>query len=125
MWAADLLKESLKVPSIVRELRARGKSVCQGDRSWKSGGRGRCAPRDPRATNCRLGRRLRPDSAWLGEGPAAHGWTDDQVWTTARVCRLIGRYLAQTAGSACAQAEGMWHRVDAIEGPPHVRPKAA
>nr|WP_240436944.1 winged helix-turn-helix domain-containing protein [Streptomyces sporangiiformans] len=25
------------------------------------------------------------------KGPAAHGWSDDQVWTTARVRTLIGR----------------------------------
>ncbi len=30
-------------------------------------------------------------AAWLDEGPAAHGWTDDQVWTAARVRTLIGR----------------------------------
>jgi hypothetical protein len=28
---------------------------------------------------------------WLEEGPAAHGWADDQVWTVARVRTLIGR----------------------------------
>jgi hypothetical protein len=38
----------------------------------------------------------RPDpqarlATWLEEWPAAHGWTDDQVWTPARVRRLIGR----------------------------------
>ncbi|WP_406470755.1 winged helix-turn-helix domain-containing protein [Streptomyces hirsutus] len=26
-----------------------------------------------------------------GQGPAAHGWVEDQVWTAARVATLIGR----------------------------------
>ncbi|MFJ9759512.1 winged helix-turn-helix domain-containing protein [Streptomyces sp. NPDC101149] len=28
---------------------------------------------------------------YLEEGPAAHGWVEDQVWTAARVATLIGR----------------------------------
>ncbi|MFE1875563.1 winged helix-turn-helix domain-containing protein [Streptomyces sp. NPDC059496] len=27
----------------------------------------------------------------LEEGPAAHGWVEDQVWTASRVATLIGR----------------------------------
>jgi hypothetical protein len=27
----------------------------------------------------------------LEQGPAAHGWVEDQVWTAARVATLIGR----------------------------------
>ncbi|MFF2548131.1 winged helix-turn-helix domain-containing protein [Kitasatospora sp. NPDC058063] len=29
-------------------------------------------------------------AAYLGRGPAAHGWAEDQVWTAARVATLIG-----------------------------------
>ncbi|MEV8060311.1 winged helix-turn-helix domain-containing protein [Streptomyces antimycoticus] len=40
----------------------------------------------------RLGPHLQAKLAmWLEEGPAAHGWADDQVWTAARVRTLIGR----------------------------------
>ncbi len=28
---------------------------------------------------------------YLEQGPAAHGWVEDQVWTAARVATLIGR----------------------------------
>ncbi|MEU1543904.1 winged helix-turn-helix domain-containing protein [Actinacidiphila glaucinigra] len=30
-------------------------------------------------------------AGYLEEGPAAHGWVEDQVWTAARVATLIGR----------------------------------
>ncbi|MEV6205526.1 winged helix-turn-helix domain-containing protein [Kitasatospora sp. NPDC051914] len=30
-------------------------------------------------------------AAYLDQGPAAHGWVEDQVWTAARVATLIGR----------------------------------
>ncbi|MFF5538610.1 winged helix-turn-helix domain-containing protein [Streptomyces cinerochromogenes] len=42
--------------------------------------------------DCRLGPYLQDKLAvWLDEGPAAHGWRDDQVWTAARVRTLSGR----------------------------------
>ncbi|MFG2794637.1 winged helix-turn-helix domain-containing protein [Streptomyces sp. NPDC048419] len=41
---------------------------------------------------CRLSPRcLEKLAAYLDEGPAAHGWVEDQVWTAARVATLIGR----------------------------------
>jgi len=55
------------------------------------GGR-RCVPRGPGLYDCRLGPHLQARLAtWLDEGPTAHGWTHDQVWTAARVRTLIGR----------------------------------
>ncbi|MFI8791389.1 winged helix-turn-helix domain-containing protein [Streptomyces sp. NPDC055105] len=49
-------------------------------------------PRPPSGYGCRLGPHLQDKLAtWLDEGPAAHGWVDDQVWTAARVRTLIGR----------------------------------
>ncbi|MFD5311276.1 winged helix-turn-helix domain-containing protein [Streptomyces ardesiacus] len=30
-------------------------------------------------------------AGYLEQGPAAHGWVEDQVWTAARVATLIGR----------------------------------
>lgn len=30
-------------------------------------------------------------AVYLEEGPAAHGWVEDQVWTALRVATLIGR----------------------------------
>ncbi|WSD11289.1 IS630 family transposase [Streptomyces hirsutus] len=46
----------------------------------------------PGGQRCRLGPALRGKlAAMLEQGPAAHGWDEDQVWTGARVATLIGR----------------------------------
>jgi hypothetical protein len=50
------------------------------------------ASRGPSGSRCRLSPRcLEKLAAYLDEGPAAHGWVEDQVWTAARVATLIGR----------------------------------
>ncbi|MET9386939.1 winged helix-turn-helix domain-containing protein [Streptomyces sp. NPDC002928] len=92
MRAADLFEEGVKVACIARELRVSEKSVYEWRRAWELGGRDALCSKGPPGYDCRL----RPDlqvklAAWLDEGPAGHGWTDDQVWTAARVRTLIGR----------------------------------
>ncbi|WP_425586381.1 IS630 family transposase [Streptomyces sannanensis] len=90
--AADLYEEGVEVPCIARELRVSEKSVYQWRRAWESGGREALRSKGPSGYDCRLGPHLQAKlAAWLEEGPAAHGWTDDQVWTAARVRTLIGR----------------------------------
>nr|WP_255310791.1 helix-turn-helix domain-containing protein [Streptomyces viridosporus] len=92
MRAADLFEEGRKVPRIARELRVSEKPVYQWRRSWRTGGRETLRSKGPSGYDCRLGPHLQAKLAtWLEEGPAAHGWTDDQVWTAARVRTLIGR----------------------------------
>jgi transposase len=92
MRAVDLFEEGVKVPGIARELLVSEKSVYQWRRAWKAGGRKALRSKGPPGYDCRLGPHLQAKlAAWLDEGPAAHGWTDDQVWTAARVCTLIGR----------------------------------
>ncbi|MFE2336586.1 winged helix-turn-helix domain-containing protein [Streptomyces coelicoflavus] len=90
--AADLFDEDVKVLCIARELRVSEKSVYQWRRAWEAGGREELCSKGPPGYDCRLGPRLQAElGAWLEEGPASHGWTDDQVWTAARVRTLIGR----------------------------------
>jgi transposase len=92
MRAADLFEEGVEVPSIARELRVSEKSVYQWRRAWESGRREALCSKGPSGYDCRLGPHLQVKLAgWLDEGPAAHGWMDDQVWTAARVRTLIGR----------------------------------
>jgi transposase len=92
MRAADLFAEDVKVPCVARELRVSEKSVYQWRRAWKAGGREALRSQGPPGYDCRLGSDLQAKLAtWLEEGPAAHGWTDNQVWTAARVRTLIGR----------------------------------
>jgi transposase len=92
MPAADLFEEHAKVPRIARELRVSEKSVHQWRRAWQWGGREALCSKGPSGYDCRLRPHLQAKLArWLDEGPAAHGWSDDQVWTAARVRTLIGR----------------------------------
>ncbi|MEV6739040.1 helix-turn-helix domain-containing protein [Streptomyces sp. NPDC051104] len=92
MRAVDLFEECAEVPCIARELRVSEKSVYQWRRAWRTGGREALRSRGPSGYDCRLGPHLQAKLAmWLDEGPAAHGWADDQVWTAARVRTLIGR----------------------------------
>lgn len=92
MRAVDLFEEGAKVPCIARELRVSEKSVYQWRRAWKAGGREALHSKGAPGYDCRLGPHLQARlAAWLEERPAAHGWSDDQVWTAAGVCTLIGR----------------------------------
>ncbi|RLV76153.1 transposase IS630 [Streptomyces rapamycinicus NRRL 5491] len=94
MRAVDLFEEGVEVPCIARELPVSEKSVYQWRRAWRTGGRESLRSKGPCGYDCRLGPHLRARLAtWLEEGPAAHGWADDQVWTAARVRTLIGRKL--------------------------------
>jgi transposase len=68
------------------------RSVYQWRRAWASGGWEAPFSQGAPGYDCRLHPGLQFNlAAWLEEGPAAHGWTDDQVWTAARVRTLIGR----------------------------------
>ncbi|WP_185149728.1 winged helix-turn-helix domain-containing protein [Streptomyces sp. Ag109_O5-1] len=92
MRAARLFEKDVEVPCIAWELRVSEKSVCQWRRTWRTGGRDALRSGGPSGYDCRLGPHLQVKLAtWLDEGPAAHGWVDDQVWTAARVGTLIGR----------------------------------
>ncbi|MEV2215051.1 helix-turn-helix domain-containing protein [Streptomyces sp. NPDC050997] len=80
MRAADLFQDDVKVPRIAQELRVSEKSVYQWRRAWISGGREALGSKGPPGYDCRLGSDLQARlAAWLEEGPAAHGWSEDQV----------------------------------------------
>lgn len=55
-------------------------------------GRRRWVSKGPLGQRSKLSERSQAKlAAMLEEGPAAHGWSEDQVWTGPRVARLIGR----------------------------------
>ncbi|WP_449768962.1 IS630 family transposase [Kitasatospora fiedleri] len=92
MQAAELFEQEVKSAEVARRLRVSGKSAYQWHQLWRDGGVEALASRGPGGSRCRLSRRcLAKLAAYLDEGPAAHGWVEDQVWTAARVVTLIGR----------------------------------
>jgi transposase len=53
-------------------------------------------PKGPSGSDCRLSdAQLQALAATLDEGPAAHGYVEDQRWTLARVAELIVRLFRQ------------------------------
>lgn len=75
---------------------------------WREGGVGSLASRGPSGSRCRLSPCcLEKLAAYLEQGPAAHGWVEDQVWTAARVAMLIGRkfHFEDEAGSPAVRPE--------------------
>jgi hypothetical protein len=86
-------------------------------RDWAVGGTAALASKGPGGQRCKLGPERREKlSAMLEEGPAAHGWDQDQVWTGARVAKLIGREFhvsCSVSGATRADAPARVHPADA------------
>lgn len=92
MQAAELFEQGIKPLEVARRLRVSGKSAYQWHELWRAGGVRALNSRGPSGSRCRLSPRcLEKLTAYLEQGPAAHGWVEDQVWTAARVATLIGR----------------------------------
>ncbi|MFD4907798.1 winged helix-turn-helix domain-containing protein [Kitasatospora purpeofusca] len=92
MQAAELFERIVKPLEVARRLRVSPKSAYQWHRLWQEGGAQALASRGPSGSRCRLSPRcLEKLAAYLEQGPAVHGWVEDQVWTAARVATLIGR----------------------------------
>jgi putative transposase len=90
--AAGWFAEGVPVAEIACRLRVSQTAVYGWRKLWRAGGEDALASKGPGGSRCRLdGRRLRRLAAALDEGPAAHGFGDDQRWTLARVSDLIAR----------------------------------
>ncbi|MFY1634559.1 winged helix-turn-helix domain-containing protein [Solwaraspora sp. WMMB335] len=92
MQAARMFAVDVPATRVAARLRVSTKSVYQWRRRWRAGGMTALASTGPGGNLSRLS----PDQllrlrAELDLGPAAHGWTEDQRWTLARVATLIGR----------------------------------
>ncbi|MEU9409881.1 winged helix-turn-helix domain-containing protein [Streptomyces sp. NPDC048281] len=87
-----MFEQRIKPTEVARRLRVSRKSAYQWHQLWRDDGTRALASRGPSGSCCRLFPRcLEKLAAYLEQGPAAHGWVEDQVWTAARVATLIGR----------------------------------
>ncbi|WP_329237429.1 winged helix-turn-helix domain-containing protein [Streptomyces canus] len=90
--AAVLFEQKIKPLEVSQRLRMSRKSAYQWHRLWRDGGIEALVSRGPSGSRCRLSPRcLEKLAAYPEEGPAVHGWVEDQVWTAGRVATLIGR----------------------------------
>jgi transposase len=90
--AAGLFADGVGPMEVARRLRVSRKSAYQWHQSWQEGGAEALASHGPAGQRCKLSPRCQEKLAeYLDQGPAAHGWVEDQVWTGARVATLIGR----------------------------------
>ncbi|MEU3658118.1 helix-turn-helix domain-containing protein [Streptomyces sp. NPDC032161] len=88
MQAAGLFEQGIKPPEVAQRMRVSRKSAYLWHQLWRDGGVQALASRGPSGSRCRLSPRcLEKLAAYLEQGPAAHGWVEDQVWTAARVAR--------------------------------------
>nr|WP_308407821.1 winged helix-turn-helix domain-containing protein [Streptomyces sp. RKAG337] len=92
MRAVELFEQLVGPLEVAERLRVSRKSAYQWHGLWREGGAEALVSRGASGSRCRLSpRSLEKLAAFLEEGPAAHGWVEDQVWTAARVATLIGR----------------------------------
>ncbi|MFB7669495.1 winged helix-turn-helix domain-containing protein [Kitasatospora sp. NPDC056138] len=90
--AAGLFEDGVPPGEVARRLRVTAKSAYQWHQAWREDGAGALASRGPCGQRCKLSARCQEKLAeYLEQGPAVHGWDQDQVWTGARVATLIGR----------------------------------
>lgn len=90
LQAAELFAQQVPVAQIAKRLRVSQHAVYKWRRRWRAEGKAGLASKGPSGTDCRLtGEQLDQLAAMLQEGPAAHGYVEDQRWTLARVADLI------------------------------------
>ena len=88
--AAELFENGVDVGEIARGFAVTRKSVNEWKRAWQAGGIEALVSKGPGGATCRLDEvQLKTLGQALDEGPAAHGWVEDQRWTLARVARVI------------------------------------
>lgn len=92
LQAAELFAQDVPVPEIAKRLRVSHNAVYVWRRRWRADGEAGLVSQGPSGTECRLTPEQQDQlAAALREGPAAHGYVEDQRWTLARVAELIAR----------------------------------
>jgi transposase len=92
MRAAEWFAQKVPVAEIASRLRVSTNAVYVWRRRWRAGGTAALASKGAGGSSCRLDQsRLDRLATALERGPAAHGYSEDQRWTLARVADLIAR----------------------------------
>ncbi|MGW4349368.1 IS630 family transposase [Streptomyces sp. NPDC004690] len=90
--AAETFEQGVRPPEVARGLRVSRKSAYAWRAVWRDGGRPALASKGAGGFPCQLSDdrtdRLQVE---LEAGPAAHGWSEDQRWTLARIAELVHR----------------------------------
>lgn len=90
LQAAALFADGTPVAQIAQRLRASQNAVYVWRRAWLAEGEAGLASKGPSGNDCKLTpAQVDKLAGLLQEGPAAHGWVEDQRWTLARVTDLI------------------------------------
>ncbi|MCX4597483.1 IS630 family transposase [Streptomyces sp. NBC_01549] len=85
MQAAELFEQKIKPIEVARRLRVSLKSAYQWYQLWRDGGARALVSGGPSGSRCRLSPRcLEKLAGYLEQGPAVHGWVEDQMWTAAK-----------------------------------------
>src|SRR5438094_1959296 len=99
LQAGEWFARDIPVREIAQRLRVSTNAVYVWRRRWRAGGSVALASKGPGGSACRLdGQRQARLAHALEEGPAAHGFGDDQRWTLARVADQIGRASCRERG---------------------------
>lgn len=90
--AAEMFAQGVAPPQVAKRLRVSRKSAYAWHACWCEGGGEALRSKGPSGYPSRMKPQWRQwlDAA-LEEGPAAHGWVEDQRWTLARVATVIAR----------------------------------
>lgn len=92
LQAAQWFAQDVPVAEIARRLRVSTNAVYTWRRRWRAAGEAGLASKGRGGSPCRLDQpRLARLAQALEQGPAAHGFGEDQRWTLARVADLIAR----------------------------------
>lgn len=92
LQAAEWFAQDVPAAEIAKRLRVSENAVYVWKRRWRADGEAGLASKGPSGADCRLSPEQQDQlAAALREGPAAHGYVEDQRWTLARVAELITR----------------------------------
>jgi transposase len=92
LQAAEMFAQEVSVPEIAKRLRVSQNAVYVWRRKWLADGEAGLVSKGPSGTGCRLSpEQLDRLATALKEGPAVHGYIEDQRWTLARIADLIAR----------------------------------